>query len=432
MGWIVQATDNWVQRLIASMAIYADRRIVLIALMGVASGLPLLLTLSTLSYWLRTQGLDLGAIGLFAAVGIPYSLKFLWAPLIDRLPVPFLTRMLGQRRGWAIAIQIPLMAAIAGLGFTDPAADVLPTAILATLVGFLSASQDIVIDAIRIELLEEDEQGAGAAATQGGYRIGLLIAGAGALLLSDYVPWSAVFLALAACMPIGMVAVLLAREPVAGERKTARNIGEFIRDGVVAPFEEFLKRPMAIAILFFVLLYKFGDAISGTMANPFYADMEYTGTDIAIVSKTAGLLATMIGVVAGGVLVKWLGLLRALVIGGILQAATNLLFCWVALSEPQLAILAVAVWTDNFAGGLGSAAFVAFLSTLCNRDFTATQYALLTSYMAFGRTLLSTPSGYLVEAVGWAEFFALTALLAVPGLLLISVIRKVDFHPRQV
>ncbi len=419
------------QRLIAGLAIYGDRRIVLIALMGIASGLPLLLTLSTLSYWLRTQGLDLGAIGLFAAVGIPYSLKLLWAPLIDRLPVPLLTTALGQRRGWAVTIQVPLTAAIAGLGFTDPAVDVLPTAILATLVGFLSASQDIVIDAIRIELLDDDEQGAGAAATQGGYRIGLLIAGAGALLLSDYLPWSTVFLVLSAFMSIGIVAVLAVSEPTDAGRKTSDSIPDFIRTGYISPFAEFLSRPMAVVILVFVLLYKFGDAISGTMANPFYVDMGYSGTDIAIVSKTAGVAATMVGVFAGGALVRMIGLLHALAVGGILQAATNILFCWVALNDPNLTILASAVWTDNFAGGLGSAAFVAFLSALCNRQFTATQYAMLTSYMAFGRTLLSTPSGYMVEAVGWVEFFALTAILAIPGLLLIAVIRKADFLPAR-
>lgn len=414
---------NWWARTVAGLAIYTDRRIVLIALMGVASGLPLLLTLSTLSYWLRTEGLDLGAIGLFAAVGLPYSLKPLWAPVIDQIPIPGLTRRLGQRRGWALAIQIPLTVAIAALGFTDPAADPLPTALLAMAIAFLSASQDIVIDAMRIELLSEDEQGAGAAATQGGYRIGLLIAGAGALFLSDHVPWSIVFLALAACMPLGMLAVLMAPEP--GRRRAApTSVQGFVADGIVAPLKEFFLRPGALVVLVFVLLYKFGDAIGGTMANPFYADMGYSGTDIALVSKTAGLIATMLGIFAGGALVRAIGLMPALVIGGILQAVTNLLFAWVAVSDTELWILATAVWSDNFTGGLGSAAFVAYLSVLCNRDFTATQYALLSSMMAFGRTLMSTPSGFLAEAAGWPEFFVLTAFLAVPGLLLIWVLAR--------
>ena len=415
---------EWGRRALAGLAIYGDRRIVLIALMGVASGLPLLLTLSTLSYWLRSKGVDLAAIGLFAAVGLPYSLKPLWAPIIDQLPVPVLTRLFGQRRGWALLTQLLLMGAIAALGFTDPASDPLPTAVIATLIGFLSASQDIVIDALRIEMLKDDEQGAGAAATQGGYRIGLLLAGAGALFLSDHVDWSLVFMALAACMPLGMLGVLLSKEPEHKIERRERTVRAFVKHGVVEPFSEFLTRPLAIVVLIFVLLYKFGDAIGGAMANPFYLDVGFTGTEIALVSKTTGLIATMVGVIAGGAMVRALGLMRALVVGGILQAGTNLLFAWVAVVGPDVSALAVAVWGDNFTGGLGSAAFIAYLSALCNKDFTATQYALLTSFMAFGRTLLSTPSGYLVEAVGWAEFFILTAFLAVPGLILIAILAR--------
>jgi PAT family beta-lactamase induction signal transducer AmpG len=414
----------WTDRVVAGVAIYGDRRIVLIALMGVASGLPLLLTLSTLSYWLRTVGLDLTAIGLFAAVGLPYSLKFLWAPVIDKLRPPFPFGRFGQRRGWALAIQVPLMVAIGALGFTDPAANVLPTAVLVTLIAFLSASQDIVIDALRIELLEEEEQGAGAAATQAGYRVGLLIAGAGVLALSDFVAWSTAFLALAACMPIGMAAVLLAAEPDRRAAAAVRDVATFLQEGVVAPFREFATRPGVVLILVFVLLYKFGDAIGGTMANPFYSDMGFTGTDIATVSKTAGLIATMVGVFLGGALVRAVGVLPALAIGGILQAATNVLFAWVAVAGNDISVLAVAVWSDNVTGGLGSAAFVAYLSVLCARDFTATQYALLTSFMAFGRTLLSTPSGALAEWMGWFDFFIATAFLAVPGLVLLYFIAK--------
>lgn len=410
------------ERLVRSVAIYGDRRIVLIALMGFASGLPLLLTLSTLSYWLRSRGLDLTTIGIFAAVGLPYSLKFLWAPVIDQCPLPGLTRWLGQRRGWAIAIQVPLMASIAGLGFTDPATDPWPSAILATLIGFFSASQDIVIDALRIELLEDEEQGAGAAATQGGYRIGLLVAGAGALLLSDHVDWSVVFLALSACMLVGVAAILMVKEP--SDRQAVTSPGAFLKQGVVEPFREFLFRPAALAILVFVLLYKFGDAIGGTMANPFYSDMGYSGTDIALVSKTAGLIATFAGIFAGGAMVRAIGLYPSLIVGGILQAVTNLMFAWVAAVGHDLTVLAAAVWSDNFTGGLGSAAFVAYLSVLCNRQFTATQYALLSAFMAFGRTLLSTPSGYLAQVLGWFDFFVLTAFLAVPGLLLIAYLAR--------
>jgi PAT family beta-lactamase induction signal transducer AmpG len=420
------------QRFWAGLLIYKDRRIILIALMGVASGLPLLLTLSTLGYWLRIQGLDLTSIGLFAAVGLPYSLKFLWAPIIDKVPLPVLTARFGQRRSWALLIQVILMVAIAALGFTDPSVSLLPTAIIATLIGFLSASQDVVIDALRIELLEEDEQGAGAAATQGGYRLGLLISGAGALLMSDYVSWTLVFLCLSGFMMLGMIAILLVHEPQHPNRSDIKDIASFMKQGVISPFAEFLGRPGAIVILTFVLLYKFGDAIGGTMANPFYVDMGFSGTDIALVSKTAGVIATLLGVFAGGVLVRAIGLFPSLVIGGILQAATNVLFAWVAVSGTDVGVLAIAVWGDNFTGGLGSAAFIAYLSALCNREFTATQYALLTAFMAFGRTLLSTPSGWLVEQVGWPEFFIMTAFLAVPGLVLIYILSRYKaYRPTQ-
>ncbi|MDF1750009.1 MAG: MFS transporter [Alphaproteobacteria bacterium] len=412
------------QRFWAGLLIYKDRRVLLIALMGIASGLPLLLTLSTLGYWLRTQGLDLTSIGLFAAVGLPYSLKFLWAPVIDKVPLPVLTAQLGQRRSWALFIQVLLMGAIAALGFTDPSVAVLPTAIIATVIGFLSASQDVVIDALRIELLTQDEQGAGAAATQGGYRLGLLISGAGALLLSDYVSWTFVFLFLSGFMMLGMIAILMTKEPEHPAMDRITDMRTFMKVGVVSPFSEFLVRPGAFIILTFVLLYKFGDAIGGTMANPFYVDMGFSGTDIALVSKTAGVIATLVGVFAGGVLVRAIGLLPSLVIGGILQAATNMLYAWVAVSGTDISVLAIAVWGDNFTGGLGSAAFIAYLSALCNREFTATQYALLTAFMAFGRTLLSTPSGWLVEQVGWVEFFILTAFLAVPGLVLIFILSR--------
>ena len=416
--------NRWTTAILDGVMIYADRRIILIALMGFASGLPLLLTLSTLSYWLRKEGVDLTTIGIFAAVGLPYATKFLWAPIIDRLPVPFLTRRMGQRRSWAITMQAMLIVAIATLGFTDPQTTPFLTALAALTIAFFSASQDIVIDALRIEMLETDEQGAGAASTQLGYRIGILVAGAGAIAVADFVDWSIVFMLLAACMPVGMIAVLMAPEPEAPNRTPSRDVETFLREGVIEPFVDFLKRPAPWAILSFVLLYKFGEAIGGTMANPFYVDMGYTGVEIAAVSKTSGLIATFIGIFAGGALVRAIGLLPSLVIGGILQAATNVLFAWVAVSDTSVTVLATAVWGDNFTGGLGSAAFVAYLSALCNRDFTATQYALLTAFMATGRTILSTPSGYLAETMGWPEFFIATAFLAVPGLLLIAYLRR--------
>jgi PAT family beta-lactamase induction signal transducer AmpG len=416
------APGNRLHRWIAAARVYADRRMLVILLMGFASGLPLLLTLSTLTYWLEKVGVDLTTIGIFALVGIPYSFKFVWAPLVDQGRIPFLTRWLGRRRSWALLAQAGLIGAILFMGTTDPAVNGWWTALAALLVAFFSATQDIVIDAYRIEILDEDEQGAGAATTQIGYRLGLIVAGAGALAASDYIGWPAIFAGLAACVGVGVVAVLIAREPVtpaSWERISRAPLAEQIKLSVVDPFVEFLTRKGALVILLFVLLYKFGDAIGGTMAYPFYAQMGFTGTEIAAVSKVFGVIMTLVGTAAGGVMVARYGIFRALIAGGILQAVTNVLYAWVAIEGHDITVLAITVGTDNFANGLGSAAFVAYLSSLCNVAFTGTQYALLSSFMATGRTLMSSGSGWLAETMGWAPFFVATMFLAVPGLLLI-------------
>lgn len=414
--------SNRLARWFAAARVYADRRMLVILLMGFSSGLPLLLTLSTLSYWLEKVGVDLTAIGLFALVGIPYSFKFVWAPMVDQVRIPGLTRLLGRRRSWALAAQSCLIGAILFMGTTDPAANGWYTALAALLVAFFSATQDIAIDAYRIEILEEHEQGAGAAATQVGYRIGLIVAGAGVIAASDYVGWPAIFTGLAVCIGIGVIAVLIAREPKppeSWERIAREPLARQLKESVVDPFVEFLSRRAAIVILLFVLLYKFGDAIGGTMANPFYIQMGFTGTEIAAISKVFGVIMTLLGVAAGGVMVSRYGIFRALILGGILQAVTNVLYAWVAMRGHDLTALTVTIGADNFANGLGSAAFVAYLSSLCNVAFTGTQYALLSSFMATGRTMLSSGSGWLAETLGWAPFFVATMFLAVPGLLLI-------------
>ena len=408
---------NWLR----AFAIYGDRRILIIFFMGFSSGLPLLLTLSTLSYWLAKVGVDKTAIGLFALVGVPYSLKFLWAPIIDQARIPVLARLLGHRRSWALVTQAALIVAILALGSCDPAVDPWATAAAALAVAFFSASQDIVIDAYRIEILSDDEQGAGAASTQFGYRVGLLAAGAGALALSDFVGWFWVFAAMAALVLVGSVTVLLAPEPhrrwAAPERIDIR---ERLRIAVVGPLAEFMQRRGWLVILLFALLYKFGDAIGGVMANPFYVELGFTGTEIGSISKVLGLFATLLGVFVGGAMVARYGILWALVIGGVLQAATNLLFAVQAIVGHDLAMLAVTISTDSFTGGLGSAAFVAYLSSLCNKAFTGTQYALLTSLMAFGRTVLSSGGGWLADQMDWVSFFIITTGLAIPGLLLLA------------
>ena len=409
-------------------AAYLNRRVLIVLLMGVSSGLPLLLTLSTLSYWLAKAGVDKTTIGLFALVGVPYSFKFVWAPAIDHLPLPGLSRLFGRRRGWLLLLQALLAIAVFVMGMTDPKTAPMTVAIAALAVAFFSASQDIVIDAYRIEILREEEQGAGAAVTQAGYRLGLILAGAGAIALSDFVGWPAIFALLAAIIVLGMAVVVLAPEPErAAEAPAApapsgdllETVASGARRAIIDPFMDFMRHRGWAVILLFVLFYKFGDAISGVMANPFYAELGFSGVEIASITKVMGVIATLVGTFAGGILVARLGLMPALIIGGVAQAVMNLMFAVLALTGKDLGMLALAIGTDNFAAGLGNAAFVAYLSSLCNRAFTGTQYALLTSFMAAGRTILSSGGGWLADHMSWASFFFATTLLAIPGLLLL-------------
>lgn len=407
-----------------ALTVYGNRRQLVIFLMGFSSGLPLLLGFSTLSYWMAREGVALAAIGGLLTVSTPYSFKFLWAPLIDQIRLPLFTRALGQRRGWLLFIQILLIGGILALGAGDPAESLSYLAAMAFLVAFLSASQDIVIDAYRIEILDDDEQGAGAAMTQAGYRFGLLAAGAGALALADFISWFWVYAIMASLVAIGLIAVLIAPEPERYREAEVKPPANRLRHAVIEPFVEFMQRPGAILILAFVLLYKYGDAVAGAMANPFYHQIGFSGVEIASVTKVFGVVATLVGVFAGGALVVRKGVLVALLVGGVLQAATNLIFAWLAVEGHDLTLLAVAVGADNFTGGLGSAAFVAYLSGLCNVAFTGTQYALLTSLMALGRTVLAASSGWMAEHAGWAGFYIATTGLAIPGLLLLLWISR--------
>jgi PAT family beta-lactamase induction signal transducer AmpG len=405
-------------------AVYGRPRLLLVFVMGFASGLPLLLTLSTLSIWLAEQRVTLTTIGLFAMVGTPYTLKFLWAPVVDRVPLPGLTRRLGRRRSWLLAVQLALVVAVVALGATRPAEAPWWTAAAALLVAFLSASQDIVIDAYRIELVAEHEQGAAAAMTQLGYRVGLLASGAGALLLAEHVSWSGVYAAMAALLLIGVAATLLGPEPaVAGvAADEAASLPARLRQAVVEPFVEFVRRQglgAAAVILAFILLYKLGDAFAGVMANPFYVQVGFTKSEIATVTKVFGLGATLAGVVVGGAVVSRYGILRALLLCGLLQMVSNLMFAVQAVVGHDVRMLVATIGVENLSGGMGSAAFVAYLSVLCNVAYTATQYALFSSFMAVGRTLLASGSGWVAEHVDWASFFVLSTILAAPGLLLL-------------
>ena len=413
--------------------VYLEPRVLLVMALGFSSGLPLLLTLSTLSVWLAEEGVSKTTIGLFALVGAPYTFKFLWAPVIDRSRLPWLDRRLGRRRGWAVLIQLLLAAAIVALGATDPSVDPFATAACAVLVAFLSASQDVVLDAFRVELLEERQQGAGAAVYVMGYRIGMLAAGAGALFLAEAATWFWVHAAMAGLLAFGAAGVLLAPEPRTAPRAASarRSAAAWLYEAVVEPFADFLRRPGWLAILAFIVFYKFGDSLAGVMANPFYLEMGFTKSEIAGVSKIFGLWATLIGGALGGLIVARFGILPSLFVCGVLQMLSNLLFAVQATVGHDLAMLTVVIAAENVASGMGTAAFVAYLSALCNVAYTATQYALFSALMAFARTVLSAPGGALAEGLGWVWFFVLTTLAAIPGLLLLAWLGARGFRPRE-
>ena len=439
------------RRWLQGFSVYRDRRVIAIAFLGFASGLPLALTFSTLTFWLKEEGLTKTAIGLFASVATPYSLKFVWAPLVDRLNLPLLTAWLGRRRGWILLSQVALMLSIFALGATDPAIDAWMTAAMAVLVAFCSATQDIVIDAYRVEVLEERQYAAGAAAVVFGYRIGMLVSGAGALLLANHYEWGMVYTIMGLLVTIGMAATLLSPEPEDVDlsrtdelREQAEayldaqpgmggwfaSISAWLYVAAVRPLAEFMQRHGAIVILLFVVFYKFGDTLAGVMTNPFLLEMGFSKTEIAQVVKTYGLVATLAGAAAGGSLMTQVGLLRSLWICGLLQMLSNLMFAVQAGVGHSVAMLAVTIGLENFASGMGTAAFVAYLSSLCNVSYTATQYALLTSLMSVARSWLSASGGWLADQMPWASFFILTTVAAVPGLLLLAWIGR-SFTPDE-
>ena len=414
--------------ILSGLALYAQPRLLIIFVMGFASGLPLALSSATLFFWLAEAGIALTAIGLFALVGTPYNLKFFWAPFIDRIPLPVLTSLLGRRRSWMLVIQIGLMLSIAYLGMSRPETTPALTAVCALAVAFFSASQDIVIDAYRIEILDTDEQGAGAAMTQAGYRLGAIVAGAGALFLADQMDWSIVYIFMAALVSIGMLMAIFApdpdkRNPLTTETATASSLKSIVID----PFIEFFQRntpATAITILAFILLYKFGDAYAGVMAYPFYYEMGFSKSEVATVSKIFGVIATVLGIFLGGLIVKRFGIMKSLLGCGLLQMLSNLMYAAQAMMGHDVQFLYFTIGIENLSGGMGSSAFVAYLSVLCNTAYTGTQFALFTSFMAFGRTLLSASSGWMVEIIGWFDFFLVSTVVALPGLLLLVWMMK--------
>jgi PAT family beta-lactamase induction signal transducer AmpG len=386
--------------------ILCSRRMLVALLMGFSCGLPLLATSTLLQAWMTEVHVELKQISVYALVGLPYTLKFLWAPALDRYAPPG-----GRRRGWLLMAQLGLFATLIALGQTDPLAAPWLTALLALGVAFTSASQDIVVDAYRREDLADVELGLGSSLYIMGYRIGMLLTGGGALILADYLPFSAVYLILAGFMLIGIATTLLTPEP-----ETPPNTPQTLRDAVAEPLLEYFRREGAWWVLTFILLYKLGDTMAGAITTPFYLQLGFSKSEIGTVVKLYGFWATLAGGFIGGLLLVRLGIARALLWFGVGQMLSTLGFAWLALHGHSLWGLAGVISVENFTGGLGTAAFVAYMGSLTNKRFTATQYALLSSLMGVPRVLAAAPTGWMAEILGWPVFFIVCTLIALPGL----------------
>lgn len=399
------------------LQVFRNRRVAVVFLLGFSSGLPLALTSGTLQAWMAVAGVNLHTIGIFSLVGLPYTVKFLWAPFMDRFVPPWL----GRRRGWMLATQVGLALGIAFMGALSPTQAPFALAALALMVAFASASQDIVLDAYRTDILHEKERGVGAALSVLGYQIAMLTSGALALILSDHLGWRHTYWLMAGLMVVGLAATLAGPEPEQ-QVKPPRTL----REAVWGPLLEFFGRPGALALLALIVLYKLGDAFAGTLTTAFLIrGLHFTATDVGVINKGMGVLATLVGALFGGTLMIRMGLYRSLMLFGIFQAVSNLSFMALALIGKSYGMMAVAVGFENFAGGMGTAAFVALLMSLCDHRFTATQYALLSALASIGRVFVGPPSGYLVEQVGWVHFFLLTFLVALPGLALLWRLRGI-------
>jgi MFS transporter, PAT family, beta-lactamase induction signal transducer AmpG len=424
-----------------ALAVYLKARVLIVMLLGFSAGLPLALSGSTLLVWMREAGVDLGTIGLFALVGTPYTIKFLWAPLVDALDAPLLSRRLGRRRGWLVLSQLLLMGAIVVLAFADPVKAPWLVALGALLVATASATQDIVIDAFRVESLDETEQAAGMASYVAAYRIGMLASTAGALFLvsgfeglglARQAAWTAGYIAMAVLVVIGIFTTLIAVEPdksAAAVQNHAAHAGDNpvtrVVNAAIGAFRDFAARDQAVIVLVFVVLFKFTDALAGVMTAPFVIDLGFSRNEYAAIIKGVGLAATLIGGFAGGFVARAYPLSVCLWIGGVLQALANLAFAWQAVVGHDLLMLTFAIVTENFTSAIGTVIFVAYLSALCRDPLhTATQYALLTALAAVGRTYLSSGAGYVAAAAGWMWFFTICALAAIPSLVLLAWLQR--------
>ncbi|SUI67398.1 muropeptide transporter [Shewanella putrefaciens] len=448
-----------IQRILDALSVYYHKRVLILLFLGFSAGLPLMLVFSTLSFWLREAGVDRTSIGYFSWIALAYAFKWAWSPLVDRLSLPLFTRFLGRRRSWMLFAQLLLVAAILGMSFSDPLKDLERLAIFALMVAFASATQDIVIDAFRIESAPEKMQAALAAAYQVGYRSAMIVATAGALTIAAWVEpgnteynlvaWQTSYLVMAGLMSVGILTTLFSREPEVDTRAAdatelelkqrlstiyprpvAASIS-WVYTASVLPFIDFFKRygRSAILILLLISCYRISDIVMGIMANVFYVDMGFTKEEIAYLSKIYGLIMTLVGAAFGGVLLARFGTMKILFLGALLVAVTNLLFAWQAVIGYNVPFLTFAISVDNFSAGIATAAFIAYLSSLTSNGYSATQYALLSSIMLLFPKFIAGFSGAYVDSFGYVNFFVAASIIGFPVLFLIALVNKYAPHP---
>lgn len=452
------SVPSFTRRTLDSLSVYYHKRVLILLLLGFSAGLPLMLVFSTLSFWLREAGVDRTSIGYFSWIALAYAFKWAWSPLVDRLSLPLLTRFLGRRRGWMLFAQLLLVGAILGMSFSDPVKDLERLALFALMVAFASATQDIVIDAFRIESAPEKMQAALAAAYQVGYRSAMIVATAGALTIAAWVEpgnteynliaWQTSYLVMAGLMFIGVLTTLFSQEPLVDTRAAdeteiavKQRLSErypkpiaaslsWIYTASILPFIDFFKRygRSAILILLLISCYRISDIVMGIMANVFYVDMGFTKEEIAYLSKIYGLIMTLVGAAFGGVLLARFGTMKILFLGALLVAVTNLLFAWQAVIGYNVSFLTFAISVDNFSAGIATAAFIAYLSSLTSSGYSATQYALLSSIMLLFPKFIAGFSGAYVDAYGYVNFFVAASVIGFPVLLLIHLVNKYAPH----
>jgi PAT family beta-lactamase induction signal transducer AmpG len=431
---------SWLQ----TLKIYAEPASLRMLSLGFSAGLPLLLVFGTLSFWLREAGIDRTTIGFLSWVGLAYGFKWVWSPLVDRMPIPLLTAALGRRRSWLLLSQLVIMLALLCMAMTDPQAALAPVVWCAVAVAFASATQDIALDAFRIESADVQHQAALAATYQTGYRLAMIWSGAGALWIAaraevpatvagiaapyQHEPWQLAYVVMALSMLPGVLTVLMSREPVAAPIAPSKGIRQWLQSALVAPFADFLQRYrwQAALILALIATYRISDVVMGIMANPFYVDMGFSKDEVAAVTKVYGVIMTLAGAFIGGALALRMGVMRVLMLGAALSAATNLLFAWLSTRGHDVSALIWVVSADNLASGIASSAFIAYLSSLTNVQYSATQYALFSSMMLLLPKFVAGFSGKYVDTFGYADFYTSTALLGLPVLLLVWLASRVQ------